>query len=53
MGYEQKAIICLNEVGVCASVATGLSKADPLNLATIPGRVIGEAVGETVEKMSA
>ena len=49
MGYEQKAMICLHGVGICAGIATGLNEADPLNPVTIPGRVLGG----TVEKMSA
>ena len=49
MGWEQKAMIFLQSVGVCAGIASGLHDADPVNLVTVTGKVASEMVG----KMSA
>jgi len=49
MGWEQKAMVCLHGVGICAGVASGVHEADPVNPLTLPGGLAGDAVG----KMSA
>ena len=43
MGWEQKAVICTQGLGICAGVATGMHEGDPGNVATIPGKLAGEA----------
>ena len=43
MGWEQKAVLCAQGLGVCAGVATGMHEADPGNPATIPGKLAGDA----------
>ena len=43
MGWEQKAVLCAQELGVCAGVATGMHEADPGNPATVPGKLAGDA----------
>ena len=43
MGWEQKAIICVQGLGVCAGVATGMHEANPGNPATVPGKLAGDA----------
>ena len=45
MGWEQKVMMCLHGVGICAGVASGMHEAD----VTVPGRLAGEAV----DKLSA
>ena len=42
MGWEQKAVICVQGLGVCAGIKTGMHEADPGNPATMPGKVVGE-----------
>lgn len=49
MGWEQKASICLHGVGICAIIASSMNEADPINPATVTGKLAGAAVG----KMSA
>jgi len=49
MGWEQKAMICLQGVGICAGIASGMNEADPVNPATIPGKIAGDAVGKISE----
>ena len=49
MGWEQKAMMCLHGVGICAGVASEMHEADPINTVTVPGRLAGEAV----DKLSA
>ncbi len=44
MGWEQKAIVWLQGVGVCAEIATSMNEVDPINPVTIPGRLAGESV---------
>ena len=41
MGWEQKAMICLQGVGLFAGIASGMGEADPVNPAKIPGKVVG------------
>ena len=43
MGWEQKAVVCVQGIGVCAGITTGMHEADPGNPATLPGKVVGEA----------
>lgn len=43
MGWEQKAIICAQGLGLCSGVATGMHEADPGNPATVPGKLAGDA----------
>lgn len=45
MGWEQKAMVCVHGIGICSGVASGMHDADPINPATIPGKVAGEMVG--------
>ena len=49
MGWEQKAMVCLHGLGICAGIASGLHDADPVNPVTVPGKV----ASEVVYKMSA
>ena len=42
-------MICLHGVVICAVLASGMNEANPVNPATIPDRVAGDAVS----KMSA
>ena len=44
MGWEQKAMVWLHGVGICAGVASGMHEADPINPATIPGKLASDAV---------
>jgi hypothetical protein len=53
MGWEQKVIVCVQGIGVCAGIATGLHEGDPGNPATIPGRVASEGASKAVELGSA
>lgn len=46
MGWEQKAVVCAQGVGICAGVATGMNEGDPMNPATVPGRLAGEATAQ-------
>ena len=48
MGWDQKAMVCLHDVGVCAGVASGIHEADPIpiNPVTISGKLAGDAVGK-------
>jgi len=43
MGWEQKAVLCAQGLGVCAGIATGMHEADPGNPATVPGKLAGDA----------
>ena len=46
MGWEQKAMICLHGVGICAGITPGLHDADPVNPVTAAGSVASEMVGK-------
>ena len=50
LGYEQKAVVCLHGVAVCSGISSGLHDIDPTNLATMAGKVAGDAMAG---KMSA
>ena len=43
VGWEGKAVIFAQGLGVFAGVATGMHEADPGNPATIPGKLAGDA----------
>ena len=43
MGWEQKAVLFAQGIGLCAGVATGMHEADPGNPATVPGKLAGDA----------
>ena len=43
MGWEQKALVCAQGLGVCAGVAAGLHQEDPSNPATMPGKIASDA----------
>ena len=49
MGWDQKTMVCLHDVGVCAGVASGIHEAEPINPVTISGKLAGDAV----DKLSA
>ena len=42
----QQAVVCAQGVGICAGVATGMNEGDPMNPATVPGRLAGEATAQ-------
>ena len=46
MGWEQKAMVCLHGVEICAGLASGMNEADPINPITIPGGLAGDTVGK-------
>ena len=37
MGWEQKAMMCLHGVDICAGVAPGMHETDPINTVYSPG----------------
>jgi hypothetical protein len=41
-----KAVVCAQGVSICAGVATGMNEGDPMNPATVPGRLAGEATAQ-------
>ena len=49
MGWEQKAMMCLQGLGVCCGIASGMNDADPINPVTVPGKI----AGGVVDKLSA
>ena len=50
---KQKATMCFHGASLFTGIATGLSEADPINPATVPGKVASKVVEEVIEKMSA
>tara|TARA_B100000787_G_scaffold12452_1_gene9200 strand:- start:178 stop:333 length:156 start_codon:yes stop_codon:yes gene_type:complete len=42
----QQAVVCAQGVSICAGVATGMNEGDPMNPATVPGRLAGEATAQ-------
>ena len=45
MGWEQKAMVFLHVVEICFGVASGMHDADFINLATVSGKIAGDAIG--------
>jgi len=43
MGWEQKAVVCAQGVGVCAGIAKGMHEGDPLNPVAAAGGMVADA----------
>jgi len=44
MGYEQKVMVCLHAVGICAEITSGVNEKEPVNPTQISGKLADEAV---------